>query len=136
MIRDIVKDPLFLQKKAIKANKEDKLIGKDLQDTLNYHRESCLGLAANMIGENKRIIIVSMGFIDLLMFNPKIISKDKPYQTQESCLSLKGSRPTQRFEEIKVSYLDSNWKEKTLTLKGLAAQICQHEMDHLEGIII
>lgn len=136
MIREIVRDPLALQKKAEEATKDDLWIGTDLQDTLNFHRENCLGLAANMIGENKNIIIVSMGFIDLLMFNPTMISKESPYQTVESCLSLIGSRPTKRFERIKVTYFDARWKEKTLTLNGLAAQICQHEMDHLQGIVI
>ncbi|MGT2887422.1 peptide deformylase [Streptococcus didelphis] len=136
MIKDIVKDPLFLQQKSVLATKEDKWIGKDLQDTLSFHRETCLGLAANMIGQKKEIIIVSMGFVDLLMFNPKLVEKSQPYETTETCLSLKGARKTRRYHQIKVDYLDLNWRKKSLSLTGLAAQICQHELDHLEGILI
>lgn len=136
MIRKIVKDPLFLQQVAKDATKEDIQIGTDLLDTLAFHRENCLGLAANMIGESKRIIVVSMGFVDLVMFNPKVLSQKELYQTEESCLSLTGSRPTERFAEIKVEYYDHNWRRKSLTLSGLPAQICQHELDHLEGILI
>lgn len=136
MIRDIVKDPLFLQQKAVPATKEDLKIGTDLLDTLAFHREKCLGMAANMIGDSKRIIIVSTGFVDLLMFNPEIVSKSDLYETEESCLSLSGSRKTKRFKEIKVTYLDHKWKRKSLTLTGLVAQICQHELDHLDGILI
>lgn len=136
MLRTIVKDPLFLSEKAQVATKEDLWIGKDLQDTLTYHRDRCIGLAANMIGEKKAVIIISMGFVDLVMFNPQIIKQSGVYQTEESCLSLTGSKPTKRFETITVRYLDMNWREKNLTLTGLPAQICQHEMDHLEGKLI
>ncbi|CAM4297148.1 peptide deformylase [Streptococcus penaeicida] len=136
MIRKIVKDPLFLQQVAKDATKEDIQIGTDLLDTLAFHRENCLGMAANMIGESKRIIVVSMGFVDLVMFNPKVVSQKEPYLTEESCLSLTGSRPTKRFSEIKVEYHDHNWRRKSLTFSGLPAQICQHELDHLEGILI
>lgn len=136
MICKLVKDPLFLQQIAKEATKEDIQIGTDLLDTLAFHRENCLGMAANMIGESKRIIVVSMGFVDLVMFNPKVVSQKEPYQTEESCLSLTGSRPTKRFAEIKVEYRDHNWRRKSLTLSGLPAQICQHELDHLEGILI
>ncbi|WP_203351244.1 peptide deformylase [Streptococcus uberis] len=136
MIRDIVKDPLFLQQKSVLATKEDIKIGTDLLDTLAYHRENCLGMAANMIGESKRIIIISMGFVDLVMFNPMIISKKDPFHAEESCLSFSGSRKTTRYKEIKVDYLDHHWMKKLLTLTGLPAQVCQHELDHLEGILI
>lgn len=136
MIRDIVKDPLFLQQKSVLATKEDIKIGTDLLDTLAYHRENCLGMAANMIGESKRIIIISMGFVDLVMFNPMIISKKDPFHAEESCLSLSGSRKTTRYKEIKVDYLDHHWMKKSLTLTDLPAQVCQHELDHLEGILI
>lgn len=136
MIRDIIKDPLFLQQKSVLATKEDIKIGTDLLDTLAYHRENCLGMAANMIGESKRIIIISMGFVDLVMFNPMIISKKDSFHAEESCLSLSGSRKTTRYKEIKVDYLDHHWMKKSLTLTGLPAQVCQHELDHLEGILI
>ncbi|HEK9246016.1 TPA: peptide deformylase, partial [Streptococcus equi subsp. equi] len=115
---------------------KDLWIGQDLQDTLAYYRDSCLGLAANMIGENKRVIIISMGFVDLVMFNPVLIAKREAFEAEESCLSLIGQRKTKRYQEIKVDYLDAHWHKKSLRLTGLPAQICQHELDHLEGILI
>lgn len=136
MIKPIVKDTFFLAKPSIKATKDDLFIGQDLRDTLAFHRESCVGLAANMIGESKRVIIISMGFVDLVMFNPVMIDNKNPYETEESCLSLTGSRSARRYQEITVSYRDEKWMEKTLVLKDFSAQICQHELDHLEGIII
>ncbi|MBA2794968.1 peptide deformylase [Streptococcus porcinus] len=136
MIRQIVKDPFFLQQVSKQATKEDLPIGKDLQDTLAFHRENCLGLAANMIGESKRIIIISMGFVDLVMFNPKLVKKSDSYITEESCLSLSGNQKTKRYQNITVEYLDLNWRKKSLSLNGLVAQICQHELDHLDGILI
>ncbi|MGT2832927.1 peptide deformylase [Streptococcus halotolerans] len=136
MIKTIVKDIFFLGQKSQRASKEDLYIGQDLEDTLNYHRETCLGLAANMIGYQKRVIIISLGFVELVMFNPEIVAKSEPFNTEESCLSLTGSRPTKRYRQISVTYRDSNWMTKTITLKDLPAQICQHELDHLEGIII
>ena len=110
--------------------------GIDLQDTLRANREACVGMAANMIGVNKRVIIVNMGFVDVVMFNPVLIKKDTPYETEEGCLSLTGVRKTTRYENIEVEYLDMNWKKQRQKLSGWTAQICQHELDHLEGIII
>lgn len=136
MIRDIVRDEFFLSQKSQPASKEDLPIGQDLLDTLAANRQTCVGLAANMIGVNKRIIVVSLGFVDLLMFNPVLLDKFAPYQTQEGCLSLTGERPCRRYQTVTVSYQDQNWMTKTLTLKDFPAQICQHELDHLEGIII
>lgn len=136
MIRDIVTDPKFLSHKASVATPLDRMIGQDLRDTLVAHQETCLGLAANMIGFQKRVIIISLGVFALVMYNPKLLTKRFPYQTEEGCLSLMGTRPTKRYREITVSYLDENWQEKTMSLEGLAAQICQHELDHLEGILI
>lgn len=136
MIRTIVKDTVFLSQKGEIATKEDTYLARDLQDTLSANRDKCVGMAANMIGVNKRVIIVSLGFVDLVMFNPILTAKSQPYQTEESCLSLQGSRPAKRFKEITVQYLDSNWMPKTLTLKDFPAQIVQHELDHLEGILI
>ncbi len=136
MIREIITDHFLLQQKAQVAKKEDLWIGQDLQDTLAFYRQECLGMAANMIGAQKRIVIVSMGFIDLVMFNPVMVSKKGIYQTKESCLSLSGYRKTQRYDKITVEYLDHNWRPKRLSLTGLTAQICQHELDHLEGILI
>lgn len=136
MIRPICRDTFFLSKKSLPAGKEDIAVGKDLQDTLRANREHCVGMAANMIGVNKRIIIVNMGFMDLVMYNPVITSKKGPYQTEEGCLSLIGVRQATRYEEIELDYFDANWKKQHLKLKGWTAQIAQHECDHLEGIII
>ena len=131
MIKPIVKDIFFLRRKAETATREDIQVGIDLQDTLRANREACVGMAANMIGVNKRVIIV-----DAVMFNPVLIKKDTPYETEEGCLSLTGVRKTTRYENIEVEYLDMNWKKQRQKLSGWTAQICQHELDHLEGIII
>ena len=136
MIKPIVKDIFFLRRKAETATREDIQVGIDLQDTLRANREACVGMAANMIGVNKRVIIVNMGFVDVVMFNPVLIKKDTPYETEEGCLSLTGVRKTTRYENIEVEYLDLNWKKQRQKLSGWTAQICQHELDHLEGIII
>ena len=136
MIKPIVKDILFLRRKAETATREDIQVGIDLQDTLRANREACVGMAANMIGVNKRVIIVNMGFVDVVMFNPVLIKKDTPYETEEGCLSLTGVRKTTRYENIEVEYLDMNWKKQRQKLSDWTAQICQHELDHLEGIII
>lgn len=136
MIKPIVKDIFFLRRKAETATREDIQVGIDLQDTLRGNREACVGMAANMIGVNKRVIIVNMGFVDVVMFNPVLIKKDTPYETEEGCLSLTGVRKTTRYENIEVEYLDMNWKKQRQKLSGWTAQICQHELDHLEGIII
>ena len=136
MIKPIVKDIFFLRRKAETATREDIQVGIDLQDTLRANREACVGMAANMIGVNKRVIIVNMGFVDVVMFNPVLIKKDTPYETEEGYLSLTGVRKTTRYENIEVEYLDMNWKKQRQKLSGWTAQICQHELDHLEGIII
>ena len=136
MIKPIVKDIFFLRRKAETATREDIQVGIDLQDTLRANREACVGMAANLIGVNKRVIIVNMGFVDAVMFNPVLIKKDTPYETEEGCLSLTGVRKTTRYENIEVEYLDMNWKKQRQKLSGWTAQICQHELDHLEGIII
>ena len=136
MIKPIVKDIFFLRRKAETATREDIQVGIDLQDTLRANREACVGMAANMIGVNKRVIIVNMGFVDAVMFNPVLIKKDTPYETEEGCLSLVGVRKTTRYQNIEVEYTDKNWNKKRIKLSGWYAQICQHELDHLEGIII
>ena len=136
MIKPIVKDIFFLRRKAETATREDIQVGIDLQDTLRANREACVGMSANMIGVNKRVIIVNMGFVDVVMFNPVLIKKDTPYETEEGCLSLTGVRKTTRYENIEVEYLDMNWKKQRQKLSDWTAQICQHELDHLEGIII
>ena len=136
MIKSIVKDILFLGQKSIPSTPEDKQVAQDLKDTLAAHQEECVGMAANMIGYKKRTIIVSMGFINMIMHNPVMISRTDEYDTEEGCLSLTGTRPCKRYKEIEVRYQDENFVEKTQKFSGFTAQIIQHEMDHLEGIII
>ena len=136
MIKPIMKDVLFLGQKSEPATKADLQVGIDLQDTLAAHREECVGMAANMIGIKKRVIIVNMGMIDIVMFNPVIRKKSGAYETEEGCLSLTGVRKTTRYEKMEVEYLDQNWKKQKMVLSGWSAQICQHEMDHCDGVII
>ena len=136
MIRPIMRDVFFLGQRSEPATRDDLQIGKDLQDTLRANREKCVGMAANMIGIKKNIIIVNMGMIDVVMFNPVMIKKDTPYETEEGCLSLDGVRKTTRYQNIEVEYYDFSWKKHRQKLSGWPAQICQHELDHLEGKII
>ena len=136
MIKPIVKDTFFLSQKSEPSTEKDTEVIKDLQDTLAAHREGCVGMAANMIGYKKRTIIVSMGFMDLIMNNPVILSKADSYEAEEGCLSLLGTRKTTRYKEIEVEYEDINFKKQRQKFTGFTAQIIQHEMDHLEGVII
>lgn len=136
MIKPIVKDIMFLGQKSEPADKGDMQIAKDLQDTLAAHRDSCVGMAANMIGYRKRVIIVSFGFADVVMFNPEIIKRSGKYETEEGCLSLDGTRKTGRYQNITVRYRDTDFTLQTRDFFGWPAQIIQHECDHLEGIII
>ena len=136
MIKSIVKDIFFLGQKSEPATPDDKQVITDLMDTLAAHREGCVGMAANMIGAKKRIIIVNIGLIDMIMVNPVIVSKDGPYQTEEGCLSLTGVRPTTRYENIEVTYQDQHFNTYTRKFSGWTAQIIQHEIDHCDGIII
>lgn len=136
MIRPIVKDVLLLARKSTPAGKDDMQIITDLRDTLQANREHCIGMAANMIGSLKRIIIVSTELGDMVMINPVIASRNGKYETEEGCLSLVGTRKTQRFESITVRYLDENFTARKGRFSGLTAQIIQHECDHLDGIII
>lgn len=112
MVKPIMKDIFFLSQKSEEATKEDLQIGKDLEDTLEANREGCVGMAANMIGVRKRVIIVNMGFVDIVMFNPVLLKKDTPYETEEGCLSLVGVRKTTRYKNIEVEYFDKNWNKK------------------------
>lgn len=136
MVKQIVKDIFFLAQKSEPATRDDLQIGKDLQDTLQANREHCVGMAANMIGEKKNIIIVNVGLWDVVMFNPVIISKRGLYETEEGCLSLDGLRKTTRYQNIEVEYQDFEWKKQRLKLRGWTAQTVQHEIDHLSGRII
>ena len=118
MVKQIVRDVFFLGQPSEPATKADIQVGKDLQDTLQANRERCVGMAANMIGVKKNIIIVNMGFIDVVMFNPVIVSKRDMYETEEGCLSLDGVRKTTRYQEIEVEYYDFNWKKQRQKLSG------------------
>lgn len=136
MVREIMKDPFFLGQKSEPATKEDVTIGRDLMDTLRAHRDGCVGMAANMIGIRKSVIIVNMGIMDMVMFNPRIFSAKNPFETEEGCLSLTGVRKTTRYEEIEVEFRDMDWKLQRRAFTGWTAQIIQHEVDHCNGIVI
>jgi peptide deformylase len=136
MIKPIVRDIFFLGQKAERAVKADMAVGRDLLDTLQANRDRCVGMAANMIGVRKAVIVVHMGTADIVMFNPVVLKKEGPYEAEEGCLSLDGIRKTTRYEYIEVEFYDMSWKKRRQKLRGLSAQICQHELDHLEGILI
>lgn len=139
MEKKIVKDILFLSQVSQPASQEDLYLARDLQDTLLANRDTCVGLAANMIGVQKRVIIFNLGLVPVVMFNPVLLSFEgsyEAYEAEEGCLSLVGVRSTKRYETIRLAYRDSKWQEQTITLTGFPAQICQHELDHLEGRII
>jgi peptide deformylase len=136
MIRKIVKSELFLAQKSETATEADVAVITDLIDTLRANAEHCVGMAANMIGVKKRIIVFSVGIAIVPMVNPIIVKKSGPYETEESCLSLNGVRKTARFEKIEVEYQDKNFKKQRQEFTGWTAQIIQHEVDHLEGRVI
>jgi len=135
MEKDIVKDTVFLSQPSLMATRADREVIQDLKDTLKAHPD-CLGMAANMIGVSKRIIIVRVGKKEMIMVNPMITKKTFPFEARESCLSLDGWRTTTRYQEIEVQYQDDKFRKKKTRVKGLIAQIIQHETDHLEGILI
>ena len=136
MVKQIVRDVFFLGQPSKPATKADIQIGKDLQDTLQANRERCVGMAANMIGVKKNIIVVAAGPFQFAMINPVITKKSGAYQTEEGCLSLEGVRPCTRYQEIEVDYLDQNFKKQHGKYSGWTAQIIQHEIDHCNGIVI
>ena len=136
MIRDICKDEAFLAQRAEPAAAEDRPIAADLLETLEHHKDRCVGMAANMIGVNKRIIAFDDEGVYRVLFNPEIVKKSGPYEAEEGCLSLTGTRKTKRWKSIKVKYQDEQFRERFKTWTGWSAQIIQHEIDHCEGIII
>lgn len=136
MIRPIVTSPIALRIPSVDAGPEDAAVGQDLLDTLAAHADSCVGMAANMIGQRKRIIVVSDGGRALLMYNPRIIECANPYRAEEGCLSLPGTRSTKRWRRIRVSYLDDAFRPATRSFTGDTAQIIQHEVDHCDGVLI
>jgi len=136
MIREINKDIILLAQKSTPATPEDTGIAADLLETLAAHKDGCVGMAANMIGELKRIIAFDNEGTYMVMYNPVILKKEKPYEAEEGCLSLSGTRKTKRYQTIKVQYQNEKMQIRMKTFTGWTAQIIQHEVDHLDGIII
>ena len=136
MVKKITRDPMFLAQKSVDATEADKQVITDLLDTLRANLDHCVGMAANMIGVSKNIIVVAAGPFQFAMINPKITKKTGAFQTEEGCLSLDGVRPCTRYKEIEVDYLDTNFKKQHGKYIGWTAQIIQHEVDHCNGIVI
>ena len=136
MIRDICKDEAFLAQKAERAGMEDLETARDLLDTLAAHKSGCVGMAANMIGVNKRIIAFDNEGEYMVMLNPAIVKQSGPYETEEGCLSLTGRRKTKRFQTIKVQWQNEKLQTRLKTFTGWTAEIIQHEIDHCDGILI
>ena len=136
MIKELMHDPIFLAGKSEIATKEDLPIAQDLLDTLMAHKETCVGMAANMIGVNKRIIAFDNEGTYMVMFNPVIVRQSGPYEAQEGCLSLTGVRKTKRFQTVKVQWQNERLQTRVRTFTGWTAQIIQHEIDHCDGVLI
>ncbi len=136
MIKAIVKDPIFLAQKSAPATATDLPVAQDLRDTLEAHRDGCVGMAANMIGVRKRIIIFDDGGGATVMFNPEIVKRSGPYEAEEGCLSLPGTRKAKRYRSIKLRYQNEALETRLKTYTGYTAQIIQHELDHCDGVLI
>ena len=136
MIKPIMRDMMFLSQPSERATTADKQVITELVDTLNAHLEGCVGMAANMIGVHKRIIVVRMGPISMPRVNPEIVAKSGEYEAEEGCLSLMGVRKCKRWQTIEVSYQDSSFLPRRQKYTGWIAQIIQHEIDHCNGVII
>ncbi len=137
MVKELIHDPIFLAQKSSPADESDKQTAQDLLDTIIAHKDECVGMAANMIGVKKRVIVFNDSGVFRVMFNPEIIGRSEPYKTAEGCLSLLGEpRPTTRYKNIKVRYLNEEFKPRIKTFTGFTAQIIQHETDHCDGILI
>ncbi len=136
MVREIMRDEAFLSQKAEPAILEDLPAAQDLLDTLAAHKDGCVGMAANMIGVSKRIIVFDNEGKYMVMLNPEIIKKSGPYQAEEGCLSLTGTRKAKRWQSIKVQYQNEKFQVRFKTFTGWTAQIIQHEIDHCEGVLI
>lgn len=136
MIKSVVKDPIFLAQKSKPATLADLPVAQDLRDTLEANREGCVGMAANMIGVNKRIIVFDDNDSPTVMFNPEIIKCFGNYETEEGCLSLSGTRKSKRWKSIKVRYQNERMEIRLKTYTGFTAQIIQHEIDHCNGVLI
>ena len=136
MVREIIRDPVFLAQPSVPATKADLPVVTDLIDTLKANQDRCVGMAANMIGERKRIIVMARGPLIVAMINPVILSATGEYETEEGCLSLEGTRKTKRYQSIRLKWQDVQMKERVGTLDGFQAQIVQHEIDHCDGKLI
>ena len=136
MVREICKDEAFLAQKAEPATADDLVVAQDLLDTLVAHKDGCVGMAANMIGVNKRIIVFDSEGKYMVMFNPVIVRRSGVYEAEEGCLSLTGTRKTKRFQTIKVQWQNEKFQTRIKTFTGWTAEIIQHEIDHCEGMII
>lgn len=136
MVREICKDEAFLAQKAEPATADDLGVAQDLLDTLVAHKDGCVGMAANMIGVNKRIIAFDNEGEYMVMFNPVIVKQSGTYEAEEGCLSLTGTRKTKRYKTIKVQWQNEKFQTRLKTFTGWTAEIIQHEIDHCEGIII
>ena len=136
MVQPIMHDPIFLARPSVAATQEDAQIGQDLLETLEAHKEGCVGMAANMIGQSKRIIAFDNEGKYMLMYNPEIVKCSGQYDTEEGCLSLSGIRPAKRYQSIKVRYQNEQFQIRLKTFTGWTAQIIQHEIDHCNGILI
>lgn len=137
MVKDLVHDPIFLAQKSALADESDVSTAQDLLDTITAHKDACVGMAANMIGVLKRIIVFDNGGIFEVMYNPEIVKRSGEYRTEEGCLSLLGEpRPVKRYRSIKVKFQNSEFKERFKTFTGFTAQIIQHEIDHCNGNLI
>ena len=131
-----MKDPIFLAQKSAPATKEDLQVAQDLLDTLTAHKDGCVGMAANMIGVSKRIIAFDNEGKYMVMFNPEIVKRSEPYEAEEGCLSLPGTRKAKRYRSIKVQYQNEQFQTRLKTFTGWTAQIIQHEIDHCNGVLI
>ncbi len=137
MVREVIHDPILLARKSVPATREDLTVAQDLLDTLTANKDACVGMAANMIGVCKRIIVFDNEGVYMTMLNPEIIKQSDPYETEEGCLSLLGGpRKTKRYQKIKVQYQTLNFQTRLKSFSGWTAQIIQHEIDHCNGILI
>ena len=137
MVRELIHDPIFLARKSAPAEKGDLETARDLLDTLAAHRDSCVGMAANMIGVCKRIIVFDNEGTPMMMLNPEIVKASEEHETEEGCLSLPGGpRKTKRYRKIKVKYQTEKFQTRLKSFSGWTAQIIQHEIDHCNGILI
>ena len=136
MVKPIVRDTFFLSRRSTPATEADEAVAADLLDTLRANADRCVGMAANMIGISCRVIAFCDNGDYTVLYNPEILKSSQPFPTEEGCLSLDGVRPTRRFHSIKVRYQNAAWQWRIKTYTGWTAQIIQHELDHLDGIII